>query len=321
MTKFVLDTAVFEDLSVAEETAVFAAGIEERMNRAPARWETPVEVERALPPGGGVVSAEPAELEPEVRTIAGPGGALPIRIIRPERAPVGVYLHFHGGGFCLGAARNHDAMLAETAARAGVATVSIDYRLAPEHPYPAAPADAEAALLWLVENAAAEFGSAAVVVGGESAGALLSVVAALRLRDRHGFTGLAGLNLSQGGYDLRMTPSLRSWGERRLILNTPTAACHFDRYLQGADPGNPDVSPLFADLRDLPPALFTVGTWDPLLDDNGFMSFRWLAAGNEAHLDIHPGGIHGFTLFDTALARAARTRINSFIARCVADRR
>ena len=157
------------------------------------------------------------------------------------------------------------------------------------------------------------------MVGGESAGAMLSVVSALRLRDRHGFTGLAGLNLSQGGYDLRMTPSLRSWGERRLILNTPTVASHFGRYLQGMAADDPDISPLFADLRDMPPALFTVGSWDPLLDDNGFMSFRWLAAGNKAQLDIYPGGIHGFTVFDTTLAGTARARINTFIAERAAD--
>ena len=313
MTEAVLHTSVFDDSSISEETAEFNARIENAMRRAPARWETPVEVERTLSPGGGIVPVGAVSPETEIRTIPGPAGELPLRIIRPAGDPVGVYLHFHGGGFCLGAARNHDAMLAETAAQAGVVTISVDYRLAPEHPYPAGPADAEAAALWVVDNTAAEFGCTSVVIGGESAGAVLSTVAALRLRDRHGYTGLAGLNLSQGGYDLRMTPSLRAWGDRRLILNTPTAVCHFDRYLQGANRENPDVSPLFADLRDMPSALFTVGSLDPLIDDNGFMHFRWLAAGNEAQLDIHPGGIHGFTFFDTTLGRDARVRINAFI--------
>jgi acetyl esterase len=127
----------------------------------------------------------------------------------------------------MGAARNHDAMLAETAREARVVTVSADYRLAPEHPYPAAPADAEAVAMWILRHGEAEFGTNRLVIGGESAGATLAVLTALRLRDRHGFAGLAGLNLSQGAYDMRMTPGAREWGRRRLIIDTPTINKHW----------------------------------------------------------------------------------------------
>ena len=91
-------------------------------------------------------------------------------------------------------------MLEAMADAASVVAISVEYRLAPEHPYPAAVADGEAAAWWAIRNGLAEYGTDHVVLGGESAGAHISACAALRLRDRRAFTGLAGLNLSQGGY-------------------------------------------------------------------------------------------------------------------------
>jgi acetyl esterase/lipase len=173
--------------------------------------------------------------------------------------------------------------------------------------------------MWVLQNGEAEFGTTRLVVGGESAGSTLSLLTALRLRDRHGYTGLAGLNLSQGAYDMRMTPGVRAWGHRRLIINTPTIERHYDRYLGPADREDPDVSPIFADLTGMPPALFTVGTEDPLFEDSAFMYVRWIAARNEGWLDVHPGGSHGFNFFPTELGRKARRRVNDFVSeRCAA---
>jgi len=185
--------------------------------------------------------------------------------------------------------------------------------------HPAGPADCEAAAMWVIDHAPTEYGTSALVLGGESAGSTLAAVTALRLRDRHGYTGLSGLNLSQGAYDLRLTPTLRAYGQRRLILNTPTAQSLLDRYAQAANREDPDVSPLFADLAGMPRALFTVGTLDPLLDDTGFMYFRWIAARNHAELDVYPGAMHGFNLFPTALGRQACARIDRFIGGCVRE--
>ncbi len=110
----------------------------------------------------------------------------------------------------LGAPHHHDLKLETMADRLEIATVSVEYRLAPEHPYPAGPDDCEAAALWLVENAAARFGTDLLMIGGESAGAHLCVVTLLRMRDRHGYSGFVAANLTYGMYDLAMTPSTAS---------------------------------------------------------------------------------------------------------------
>jgi acetyl esterase/lipase len=310
---------LFDPDLIDAETLELNRHIEQQMTLAPARWEMTEDHERTLTPGAGLIPGSgPAPGLQEIEA-PGPAGTVPMRMIPSEGEPRGVYLHFHGGGFAMGAARHHDSMLAETAREAGVVTLSVDYRLAPESPYPAGPADAEAAAMWVLQNGEAEFGTTRMVVGGESAGATLAVLTALRLRDRHDFTGLAGLNLSQGAYDMRMTPGARAWGHRRLIIDTPTIKRHYDRYLGPADREDPDVSPLFADLTDMPPALFTVGTVDPLFEDSAFMYVRWIAARNEGTLDVHPGGSHGFNYFPTELGRKACRRVNDFILeRCAA---
>ena len=141
---------------------------------------------------------------------------------------------------------------------------------------------AEAAALWLVKQAKKEFGTDRLLIGGESAGSNLAVDALIRLRDRHGFTGFAAANLPYGWFDLSDTPSVRRWGERELILSARTMSWFSDYYVSGAQRREPEVSTLYASLHDLPPALFTAGTLDPLLDDSLFMYTRWIAAGNAA---------------------------------------
>ena len=117
-----------------------------------------------------------------------------------------------------------------------------------------------------------------------------------------------------GAYDLSMTPSARNWGEERnLILTTKLMEWFHDNYVPPEKQRDPDVSPLYADLRDMPPAVFTVGTLDPLLDDSLFMHARWIAAGNKAELAVYPGGIHTFNAFPIELARQANERIFDFI--------
>jgi sugar phosphate isomerase/epimerase len=213
---------------------------------------------------------------------------VPVRVITPDEIS-GVYLHLHGGGFVYGSASLQDAQLERLAVACRAAVVSVDYRLAPEHPYPAAPDDCEAVALWLGELAGSEFGADRVAVGGESAGANLAVVTLLRLRDRHGFNGIRGAALSCGVFDLSLT-DFRDADGSRLRDELDRA---FAQYAAGAPRGDPDLSPLHAELRDLPYALFAGGALDPLLPDSVAMAERWAAAGSRARLVIVPDGPHG----------------------------
>ena len=122
-------------------------------------------------------------------------------------------------------------------------------------------------------------------------------------------------NLVYGCYDLTLTPSVRRWGARNLVLSTPIIEWFTDHFVPDrARRADPDVSPLYADLRGLPPAHFTVGTEDPLLDDTLFLHARWLAAGNAASLFVAPGGMHGFDAFPHELAKRARRAAARFVA-------
>jgi len=309
---------LFAPEAIDPETRSINNRIAEATRDSPPRWEVPLEVERKAASLGAGLLPRAERLESAVtRNISGPAGEIPIRILTPSGNPIeGVYVHFHGGGFCLGSADGQDPMLYSIANNARVAAISVDYRLAPEHPYPAGLDDAEAAIWWVANSARQEFGVERVVVGGESAGAVLSLAAALRLRDRRGYTGLSGLNLSQGAYEFSsFLPSMRK-ATNTLIITRQTLEVHLNRYAPEGLRDKPDISPLRAELNDMPRALFTVGTLDPTLDDSMFMYMRWIAAGNRAELAIYPGGIHGFTFLPTALGREACARVEQFIADC-----
>lgn len=312
-----LDPALFTSASIDAETAAFNAELEKQLAVMPPLYNFPVPVirqarESGQGPFGALVYVDWAT----ERSIPGPAGDISLRLFVPEHID-GIYLHLHGGGFTLGSARQQDPLLAAIATRCSVAVVSVEYRLAPEHPYPAGPDDCEAAALWLATNARREFGTERLLIGGESAGANLSAVTLLRMRDRHGFTGFHGANLTFGAFDMCLTPSAARWGERNLILSTPIIEWFHDQYAPAERRRDPDLSPLYADLTNMPPALFTVGTLDPLLDDTLFMQARWIAAGNTAELAVYPGGVHAFTAFPLALGRHANERIREFIAAAV----
>ena len=236
-----------------------------------------------------------------------------LRVITPE-CPTGVYLHIHGGGMVLGAADLQDPLLERISKNTGLACVSVEYRLAPENPYPAGWDDCESAAVWLVKNAKAEFGSDVLTIGGESAGATLSAATLLRMRDRHGYTGFRAANLLYGVYDSSMTPSQKLLGARGLLIATSDIEKFSEAYLQGVtNARDPDISPLNADLTGMPPALFTIGTYDPMLDDSLFMYSRWMAAGNQGELAIYPGGAHAFNVFPLAIAEEANARCDLFL--------
>jgi len=311
------DPALFGDAAIDPETARLNRQTIQVLTGQPEWWITGPEAFRAARRRGeGPFPAPVMSSRARTLTIAGKdGNDIALRVIAPAQ-PRGIYLHLHGGGWVLGGADMQDPMLERIADATGQAVVGVEYRLAPEHPYPAGPDDCEAAAAWLVQNGKREFGTDALTVGGESAGGHLAAVTILRMRDRHGYTGFRGANIVYGAFDLGMTPSQRQFGDTRLILRTIDMQQFYNAFLPTiADRRVPDISPLYADLKGLCPALFSVGTTDALLDDTLFMHARWVAAGNEAELAIYPGGPHGFTLFPSELAKAATARMDAFLNR------
>lgn len=252
--------------------------------------------------------SETARRPRPVEAIAeGAGRRVPVRIIAPEAGTTrGVHLDIHGGGFYMGLPARGDAHNQRLADALGVAVVSVDYRLAPEHPWPAAPEDCETAALWLVEEAGARFGTTRLAIGGVSAGATLAMTTLLRLRARGMATAFAGAALQFGTYDMSgRTPAGRLLDGEFFIQAYAGEV---------ADRTDPDISPVYGDLRGMPPVLLVVGSADILLEDNLAMAARLSAAGGEVDVRVYPESPHGFALHPTAMARTALHDIESWLA-------
>jgi acetyl esterase/lipase len=289
---------LFADAAIDVETAKLNSDMFQMLTGQPEWWIVGAAAMRAARRRGeGPFPAPVMSNRARTLTITGKdGNEIPLRVIAPPQ-PRGIYLHLHGGGWVLGGADMQDPMLERIADNTGQAVVAVEYRLAPEHPYPAGPDDCEAAAAWLVQNGKKEFGI-------------------LRMRDRHGYTGFRGANIVYGAFDLSMTPSQRQFGNTRLVLRTIDMQQFCNAFLPTiTDRCVPDISPLYADLKGLCPALFSIGTKDALLDDTLFMHARRVAAGNDAELAVYPGGAHGFTLFPNNLSRAATTKMDAFLNR------
>lgn len=173
------------------------------------------------------------------------GRAISVRVVTPKDGVVnGVYLYLPGGGFYMSSAASADARSTRLADEVGVAVVTVDYRLAPEFPWPAAPDDCEAVALWLLDVAAERFGTTKLAVGGMSAGATLVMTTLLRLRDRGLAMSFSGAVLEAGTYDVSaQTPAGRTIGDEYFI----------EAYVgHVGDRTVPDISPTFGDLSSLP---------------------------------------------------------------------
>ncbi|HET9780957.1 MAG TPA: alpha/beta hydrolase [Candidatus Dormibacteraeota bacterium] len=307
-----------------EEARAFNAQLEALIATQPlVTTLPPTETRKARREGRGIFPA-PVFLE-DARDIEvdGRGGPIKVRVLRPAQTPTGIYLHIHGGGWTLGAHDMQDVALKWLANETGLCMASINYRLAPEHPYPAAPDDCEDVVLHLLEHGPKLLDAPArFAIGGESAGAHLAVVTLLRLRDHHRITGaISAANLVFGAYDLNTTPSSVLWGDRNLVLSVPIMRWFTENFLPGRSfeqRRDPDISPLYARLDHMPRALFTVGALDPLLDDTLFMSQRWISAGNEAEVVVYPEAVHGFNAYPTGVARAANARQARFLREALA---
>ncbi len=250
-------------------------------------------------------SPSPSSPPPVEELVSVNGRSVPLRIHTPLEGPsTGVLLELHGGGFYLGSAAGSDLRNRQLADSLGVTVVSVDYRLAPEHPWPAAPDDCEAAALWLAGRADQRFGTSNLGIIGFSSGATLAVSTLVRLRDR-GIDAFDTAVLQFGTYDLS--------------ARTPAGRLIADEYFLEAYAGHepdrtrPDLSPIFADLRALPPVLMLVGDRDILLRDNMAMAARLSADRVDVDLRVYPEAPHGFTGHPTPMARAALDDIESWL--------
>ncbi len=253
------------------------------------------------------VAGPPEEPVPtEDRTVPGPGGAVPVRIYRPTAdAPLPVVVYFHGGGWVIGDIVSHDTACHRLAAGVPAVVISVDYRRAPEHPFPAAVDDCTAVTAWVAEHAAGLGADAArLAVAGDSAGGNLATVVARRARDAGGPT-IAFQLLIYPATD--MTRSLPSHVENGAgyLLDTDTMTWFIHHYLGGADPRQPDASPLFVpDLTGLPPALVVTAGFDPLRDEGEAYAERLREAGVAATTSRYDGMIHGFYGLDRIIDAA-----------------
>lgn len=247
-------------------------------------------VTRHEPPAVGAV---------ENRVIPGPAGAgdIPIRIYTPNgEGPFPVLVYFHGGGWVVGNLETHDSQCRALTNGASCVVVSVDYRLAPEHKFPAGVEDCDAATQWVADNAASLHGDPArIAVGGDSAGGTLAAVVALRSRDR-GAPYLAFQLLIYPATELHYHTLSHQENAEGYLLTRDAMMWFKEQYLRSdADTTHPDASPLLApSLDDVPPAFIMTAEFDPLRDEGEAYANRLQEAGVPVILRRYDGMIHGF---------------------------
>lgn len=254
------------------------------------------------------------------RLIPGPDGApdIPIRIYMPkDRADPGSgFVNFHGGGFIIGDLESEHPRCLAMAAGGGAVAVGVDYRLAPEHPLPAAAEDCYAALRWVADNAEElKIDPKRIAVGGGSAGGNLSAAVALMARDRGGPDIAFQMLIYPVVDDCCDTPSMKA-GAGLYIWDTQNTLDMWDQYV---GPDRDDVSPYAAparasDLSGLPPAYVVTCEHDPLRDEGIVYAMRLMAAGVPVELHNYPGTVHGFDFLTPSdlSTRAVKESVEAF---------
>jgi acetyl esterase len=260
----------------------------------------------AMPGSAGPVE-EVARVES--RTLPGPAGEIPVRIYaasQARRLPALVY--FHGGGFVIGSLDTHDGTCRSLANAIGCTVVSVDYRLAPEHRFPAGPEDCYAATRWVAEKGA-EIGvdTSRIAIGGDSAGGNLAAVVALMARDRRG-PALRHQLLIYPVADHDFTTASYQENAQGYLLSREMMRWFWNHYLERAEDGaNPYASPLrAASLAGLPPAHVITAEYDPLRDEGEALASRLQEAGVPTTQVRYDGMFHGFFSMNAMLDAARR---------------
>ena len=233
-------------------------------------------------------------------------------IVAPEAQDGRVLLYFHGGGYLLGSMRTHRVMLAHISRAAQARVLGLEYRLAPECPFPAAVDDAVMAYRWLLKNGTSP---QSIVIGGDSAGGGLMAAALVALRYLGEPLPAAGVGISPWT-DMEATGKSHTTNSEVDPLVKRDRLIEFGKaYLGGKDPRAPLASPIHADLTGLPPLLLQVGSTETLLDDSTLLAQRAREAGVEAEVDVWDGMPHVWHHFAPILpeARQAIERIAEFM--------
>jgi acetyl esterase len=238
-------------------------------------------------------------------SMPGPGGDMELRLFdaKAERAPGPVLVFYHGGGFVVGSIDTHAALAAEMARQLDVPVVSVEYRLAPEAKWPAAPDDAEAAARWIAANGDT-FGRqfTGLILSGDSAGGTLTLTTALALRDK---PASLPVKLTIPLYPMadasKPYPSTKAFSAG-YGLDTPDVA-FFERTL-ASNKKSPRHSALLADLKGFPPTVIATASLDPLRDGGRAFAAKLLAAGVPTNYYEAQGNIHGYTTFRKAIPSA-----------------
>jgi acetyl esterase len=271
---------------------------------APRYGEQPVEVSRKAMRDSAAAFFGPHESVPfEDRNLPGAGVSIPARIYRPSDHPAPTLVYFHGGGWVLGGIDTAHAVCATLAHASGCAVLSVGYRLAPEHRFPAAVEDAWAATRWVAAHCAELGGSGPLAVGGDSCGGNLAAVVALRARDSDLPLALQLLVYPVLDADLDTASYLDNaegyWLTRRAM------AWFWDQYMPEGDRFQPDASPLRAtSLEGVAPALVITAEHDPLRDEGEAFAARLAEAGVPVTLSRYDGLIHGFFRLPAMIDRA-----------------
>lgn len=265
------------------------------------------------------VNALEGEKEPiknvEDRKIPGPGGSIPVRMYTPEgEGSLPILVYFHGGGWVLCNLDTHDSICRAIANLVGCIVVSVDYRLAPEHKYPAAVEDCYAATCWVAQNAAAIGGDPTrLAIGGDSAGGNLTAVVTLKARDENGPSIIFQL-LIYPVTDYH-TPGTVSYIENQegYLLSRDDMVWYFEQYLSNQDEAqDAHVSPLKApDLSNLPPAMVITAEFDLLRDEGEAYAQRLQEAGVPVTLKRYDGLIHGLFGKDDGIEQAIQAQMDA----------
>lgn len=267
---------------------------------------TPAEAREGIKLLVQVFGGQPEQMaKVEDRRVPGPAGEIPVRVYTPAgAAPMGGLVYFHGGGWVIGDIESHDEVCRALAKGAGCIVVSVDYRLAPEHKFPAAPEDCFAATKWVAQNAAAlGIDANRIAVGGDSAGGNLAAVVAQMARDRGGPKIAFQLLIYPATDWSKESASQREFTQDGYILSRGDMVWFYDHYMNSpAEKTNPYFSPACAkSLAGLPPAFVITAAIDPLRDEGEAYGEALRKAGVPTTVKRYPGVCHGFVMMGAKL--------------------